>query len=182
MPVPEPTPQEKVLKRVLFVSAFDGWSVIGISGLGILLTLLLGDLSGLVVGALVLAGGVMELRGRKQLCQRNPAGMKLLARAQLLILGVIMVYCVARLASFDAETALASLTPEMEAVLKENGVERADVLPLVQIAFYGTYITVPVVSLLFQGGLILYYRSRAAAVATALAPEQSPLASPPPVS
>lgn len=174
-PLP-PTPAEKTLRRVLLIAALDGWSVIAVAGLGVLLTLLLGDLSGLLVGALVLTGGVLELRGRGRLLRRDATGMRLMARAQLLMLSVILVYCVSRLGSFDSETVLSSLTPEMEAMLKESGVERADLLPLVQIAFYSTYATAALASLLFQGGLALYYRNRAGLVATALADAQTPLA------
>jgi uncharacterized membrane protein HdeD (DUF308 family) len=175
MSTPEPTSQAKTLRRVLLVSAIDGWSIVAIAGLGTLITLALGDLVGLVVGVLVLAAGVIELRGRRQLQRRDPNGMRLLIRAQLLLLTVILVYCVSRLGSFDADTAMANLTPEMEAILKENGLERADVLPLVQTAFYATYSIVAVVSVIFQGGLTLYYRSRAAAVTAALTPTPEPI-------
>lgn len=162
------TPPEKVLQRVLLVSAIDGWSIVAVAGLGALVTLLLGDLLGVGVGLLVLAAGVIELRGRHRLRRRDPAGMKLLVRAQLFLLSVILVYCVSRLGSFDGETAMASLTPEMEAALKEAGLERADVLPLVQTVFYAVYGTVAFVSVIFQGGLTLYYRSRTSAVTAAL--------------
>lgn len=168
MTVPAPTPSEQILRRVLLVAALDGWSVVAVAGLGTLLALLLGDLSGGLVGVLAVAAGVIELRGRGRLQRGDASGMRLLVRAQLFLLTVILVYCASRLGSFDAETALANLTPEMEAVLKENGVERADVLPLVQLMFYAVYGTVAVVSVLFQGGLTLYYRSRTGAVHAAL--------------
>lgn len=181
MTLPAPTPPEKILRRVLFISAFDGWSVVVIAVLGSLLTVLLGDALGLIVGGLVLAAGVIELRGRHRLQQRDPGGMKLLVRAQLMMLTVILVYCVSRLGSFDAETTMAGLTPEMEAILKENGLRRADILPLVQFAFYLTYGLVAVVSFFFQGGLTLYYRSKIPSVTEALAapptvPPNTPLA------
>jgi hypothetical protein len=181
MTAPTPTPPEQILRRVLLVSALDGWSLVAIAGLGMVLTLVLGDWLGTGIGLLVLAAGLGELRGRHQLQRRDPAGMKLLVRAQLFLLSVILVYCVSRLGSFDGDTALANLTPEMEAALHEAGLARADILPLVQIAFYATYGTVAVLSLVFQGGLALYYRSRTARVTAALAapptvgmPEPSP--------
>ncbi len=174
MTAPLPTPPEKVLQRVLLVSAIDGWSIVAVAALGALLTLLLGDLPGVGVGLLVLAAGVTELRGRHRLQRRDPAGMKLLVRAQLFLLGVILVYCVSRLGSFDGETAMASLTPEMEVALKEAGLERADVLPLVQTVFYAVYGTVAFVSVIFQGGLALYYRSRTGAVSAALTLSPAP--------
>lgn len=175
MPAPAPTPPAKVLARVLLVSALDGWSIVAVAGLGTLVTLLLGDLLGVGVSLLVMVAGVIELRGRQRLLRRDPAGMKLLVRAQLWLLSVILVYCVSRLGSFDGETAMASLTPEMEVALREAGLERADVLPLVQTVFYAVYGTVAFVSVIFQGGLTLYYRSRTGAVTAALTPAPEPM-------
>ena len=177
MTAPEPTPQDKALKRVLLVSAIDGWSVTVIASLGVLLTLIIGDWLGTGIGLLVLAAGVLELRGRRQIMRRDSDGLKQLVRAQLFLLAVILVYCTSRLGSFDADTAMANLTPDMEALLKEAGLERADILPLVRITFFATYGGVAFLSLLFQGGLILYYRSKTRLVTEALtAPPQSPLA------
>src|SRR5258708_16432877 len=96
MTAPQPTPAQKALKRVLLVSAIDGWSVIVIAALGTLLTLLLGDLSGVGVGLLVLIAGLQELRARRRLQRRDPAGMKHLVRAQLFLLAVLLVYCAPR--------------------------------------------------------------------------------------
>lgn len=177
MTAPEPTPQDKALKRVLLVSAIDGWSVTVIASLGVLLTLIIGDWLGTGIGLLVLAAGVLELHGRRQIMRRDSDGLKQLVRAQLFLLAVILVYCTSRLGSFDADTAMASLTPDMEALLKEAGLERADILPLVRITFFATYGGVALLSLLFQGGLILYYRRKTRLVTEALtAPPQSPLA------
>ena len=168
MTSPAPTPPEKVLQRVLVISAIDGWSVIVIAALGMLLTLVLGDLSGLVVGALVLTAGIMELRARRRLRRRDITGMKHLVRAQLLLLSVILVYCASRLGSYDQESMLANLTPDMKAMLKESGVDVAEITPLVQMAFFATYGLVALLTLFFQGGLILYYRSRIPHVTDAL--------------
>jgi hypothetical protein len=168
MSTPAPTPEEKALGRVLLISAIDGWSVIAIAGLGTLLTLLLGDLSGVLVGLLVLAAGVIELRGRRRLKRRDATGMKLLVRAQLFLLSVILVYCASRLGSYDQETMLANLTPDMRAALKESGVEISDIIPLVRLVFFLTYGIVALLTLVFQGGLLLYYRSKTPLVTAAL--------------
>lgn len=176
--VPELTPQEKSLHRVLFVSAIDGWSVVILAALGALASLALGDLSGVFIGILVLIAGVTELHGRSRLRRRDASGMRLLVRAQLFLLTVILVYCVTRLGSFDAETVMANLTPEMQSALNEAGVARGDILPLVRLAFYLVYGVVAVVSLLFQGGLALYYRRRTVAVGEALAAPPAGVAPP----
>jgi len=177
MTTPEPTPAQKALKRVLTVSRFNGWSVVIVAGLGILLTLVIGDLLGTCIGLLVGVAGGMEVRGGRKLGRRDPAGMKLLVRSQLLLLSVILIYCVTRLGSFDADTALGNLTPDMEAPLKELGLERGEILSMVRATFYITYVTVAVVTVFYQGGMALFYRRRTPLVTEALAaPPQPPLA------
>ncbi len=169
MTVPEPTPQDKALKRVVAVSRLNGWSVIVIAGLGALLTLLFGDLVGTFIGLLAVVAGWMEVRGHRMLRRGDPAGMPWLVRSQLFLLGVILVYCVTRLGSFDADTAMSNLTPDMEALLKEAGLARGDILPMVRTAFLGTYLTFAAVSIFYQGGMALYYRSKTRLVTEALA-------------
>jgi hypothetical protein len=164
-----PTPQAKVLQRVLSVSRLNGWSVAVVAALGTLVTLALGDLSGTLVGLLAVGSGTMEIRGHKRLKRRDPEGMKWLVRSQLLLLGVLLAYCATRLGSFDADTAMANLTPDMEALLKEAGLARSDILPLVRTAYLGTYTAVALTCLIYQGGLALYYRSRIRPVTEALA-------------
>ena len=177
MTTPEPTPAQKALKRVRAVSRFNGWSVVIVAGLGILLTLVIGDLLGTCIGLLVGFAGGMEVRGGRKLGRRDPAGMKLLVRSQLLLLSVILIYCVTRLGSFDADTALGNLTPDMEAPLKELGLERGEILSMVRSTFYITYVTVAVVTVFYQGGMALFYRRRNPLVSEALAaPPQPPLA------
>jgi hypothetical protein len=166
---PSPTPQEKALRRVLTVSRLDGWSVIVIAALGTLLTLAFGDLLGCFVGVMIAAAGGLELRGRRKLERRDAAGMKMLVRSQMFLLTVILVYCASRLGSFDADSAMGNLTPDMEAMLKEAGIVKADILPMVRLAFFGTYGTVALVSLLFQGGMAFFYRRKTPLVTAALA-------------
>ncbi len=169
MPTPEPTPQDKALKRVLAISRLNGWSVIVIAGLGVLIALALGDLSSVFIGLLVAAAGVMEVRGHRQLKRRDAEGMKLLVRSQLFLLAIILVYCASRLGSFDSETALSGLTPEMESLLKESGIQKSDILPMVRTAFFSLYITVAATCLIYQGGLALFYRRKIPLVTAALA-------------
>lgn len=162
-------PPAATLKRVLAISRFNGWSVIIIAGLGILLTLVLGDLLGTIIGLLAVVSGWMEVRGGRKLRQRDPEGMKWLVRSQMLLLAVILAYCASRLGSFDADTAMGNLTPDMAASLKEVGLERGDILSMVRTTFYTTYITVALVTLLYQGGMALYYRRKTQLVTEALA-------------
>lgn len=163
-----PSPAEKALKRIVTISLLNGWSVAVIAGIGTLLALALGDLLGAFIGLLAVVAGWMEIRGNGKLRRRDPAGLKWLVRAQLFLLTVILAYCASRLGSYDEEVMLANLTPDMEALLQEAGIGRADVVPLVRMAFYGLYGTVAVMVGLYQGGLALYYRSRVKVVTEAL--------------
>ncbi len=168
MTVPEPTPQEKALKRVLAVSRFNGWSVVIVAGLGVLLALALGDWLSIGLGLLVGGLGWMEVYGGRRLRQRDPGGMKWLLRSQMLLLGLILAYCASRLGSFDAENMMSNLTPDMEAALREAGIARADIVPLVHQMFLALYISVALASILYQGGMALYYRGKTELVAEAL--------------
>ena len=71
------------------------------------------------VGLLVAIGGITEVRGRNKLRQRDADGMRLLVRAQWMVLGVIWVYAASRIGSFDAMLALDNQTPEMRQMLAE---------------------------------------------------------------
>jgi len=169
MPSPTLSSAEKTLQRILTISRLNGWSVIVISALGSLLALAIGDLLSVFIGLLILAAGLMEIRGHRHLKRRNPAGLTLLVRSQLFLLAVMLVYCAGRLGSFDADTALASLTPDMEVMLTEAGLDKSALLPLVRTAFFALYSVIAAITLIYQGGLALFYRSKAKSVAEALA-------------
>ena len=164
----EPKERDKTLQRVLKISRLNGWSVIIFAGAGILLAGAMGDLVSVFIGLLVGAAGWMEVRGHNKLKRRDPEGMRWLVRSQMFLLAVILVYCASRLGSFDQETMLSGLTPDMQAMLKESGVEMAEITPIVRMAFLTTYGLVAAVSLLYQGGMALYYRRRIKIVTEAL--------------
>jgi len=164
----EPTKAEKTLARVLKISGVEGWSIIILAGLGCLISLALGDYSGVGIGLLIASAGGMELRGRKLLRRRDPSGMKTLARSQLFLLGVVLVYCATRLGSFDDATVMGNLTPDMETALKELGIQKSDILPLVRLTFFATYGGLALGTLLYQGGMAIYYRAKTPLVTEAL--------------
>lgn len=169
MSVPPPTPQQLALAKVLKISRLNGWSVAVIAGLGTLLSLAFGDLIGSGIGILVVGSAAMEIHGHRRLKRRDADGMIWLVRSQLFFLGVVLTYAVGRFFSFDSEAILANLTPEMEALLKESGVTRADIVPLVTTFFHVFYGAVIGLTLIYQGGMALYYRRKSPLVAEALA-------------
>jgi hypothetical protein len=163
------TPEE-TLRRVLKVSRLDGWSVAIFAGGCSLVSLAFGDPVGVSVGLLVTLGGALEIRGHRMLKHGNADGMRWLVRSQLVVLATIWAYAARQLLSFDTAIVRELATPDMRASLNELGLTMEDILPLVRRAFYLLYGGVMAVTLIYQGGLALYYRRRTAAVAQALTP------------
>lgn len=175
-----PARPEEVLRRVLKVSGFDGWNIVVLAGLGLLISLAGGDFNGAYAGVLILGAGVMELSGRRLLRQGDADGVRRMAKAQIFVLGVMVVYCVVRLVSFDAQFALGNLTPDMKALLGEAGLDPQEILPLVRATYFLIYGVVLVVTLVYQGGMALYYRRRLPAVEAALEARRHPVPPAPP--
>jgi hypothetical protein len=174
---PPPLP-EVTLQRVLRVAKLNAWSVVIVAGICLPLSAVLGDWSGTAACALVVFGGWTELAGRRQVAAGDAAGVNQLIRAQWIVLGTILVYCVARLASFDADTALGNLTPSMRSELASSGIDVEAILPLVRMVFYMTYTVVIVVTAVYQGGLARYYSRRRTIVGQALADRLRPAGKP----
>ncbi|MBS0664526.1 MAG: hypothetical protein JSR48_14765 [Verrucomicrobia bacterium] len=175
---PPPLPEE-TLGRVARMARANGLSVLIIASLGALASVAFGDLEGAAVGLVVAFGGWMELSGRQQLRRGETDGMTRLIRAQYVVMGAILVYCITRLASFDPDTALSNVTPDMRQELANEGVDVAAILRLVRIGFYTLYSVVAVVTLAYQGGMARYYGKRREPVAQALAARRNPVPPPP---
>lgn len=156
---------EKTLKRILSISHLDGRSVTFIAGVSTVLSLCFFDWFGGIIGGLVTFAGLYELRGRKRLLAGDAEGMTNLVRAQLLILATVWVYSVICLVTFNE----AKSASDMAAALGGYGMDARELGPYVKKLNQITYLTVIVVTLLFQGGLARYYHSRRAIVAQALA-------------
>jgi len=188
------TPPQKALKRVLAIARFDSLSIMILAGLSLLLALVMVEPMGLTVSALAFFAGLTERRGCAAL-QRGDAGtgMKRLVQAQLFLLVVILVYCARCLFSFDAGFLQDQIIPELnqwmpallgltfQEFLQESGLTVDELVAMAQTTFMLFYGIVAAVSVLFQGGLALYYRRHTPLVAAALAEppvvtRQSPLA------
>jgi hypothetical protein len=178
-PMKMPRPPEDVLRRVIRISRLNGWSVAIFAGLGILVSLAVLDPIGIAVCLLIALGGAIEVRGCRRLRRRDPDGMRLLVRSQLVVLGVIWVYALPRLLSFDAtylqDEAIPNLREllsasgmDFDSILAQAGLTTKDIVPLVHLFFVVLYGSVMLVTLFYQGGLALYYRHRTAAVTEAL--------------
>jgi hypothetical protein len=186
---------EVILRRVKRLARLNGWSVALFAGLCTLASLAFLDPVGITVGLLVTLGGALEVHGYRLLRRNDASGMRWLARSQLVVLGTMWAYVLPRLLSFDAvylqtevipnaRAMLASRGVNLDEFLAQAGVDSADIVPLVRLFLVVFYGSVLLATLLYQGGLYLYYRWRTAAVEDALrsppvVPSAPPLVPPP---
>ena len=160
---------EPTLRRVLALSLMDGWCMTLFSGFCTLISLWLGEWSGAAVGAAVMSCGITTLRNRKRLMRGDAVGMVWLLRAQLIMLTIVFLFVVENMLAFDAAALMGHITPEMRSMLDQAGISVADLEPLLKPIYFGIYLLVMGGTLLFQGGLALFYRTRGSKVAAELA-------------
>ena len=172
--MPSSITPEQALEKVLKISRRNGGSVVVFAGLCTFLTVLLGDWTGVFVGSLVVASGIMELQGNRMLRRGEADGMRWLIRAQFFLLSVIFVYAVTRLVSYSRELGMESFSPDMRDVLKQLDLKPDDILPLVRKIVWAFYGSVILATGLYQGGLAFFYNRRKAFVEQALAVPAAP--------
>jgi hypothetical protein len=171
-------PPEPTLRRVLALSLMDGWCMSLFSGFCTLLSLLMAEWSGAVVGAVVLSCGLTTLRNRRRLVQGVASGITWLLRAQLMVILVVFLFVLKNLLAFDpaamhqklvsleSSSAIGGLLVNL---LSAFGLSVSDFLPFLTPVYFGFYLLVMSGTLVFQGGLALFYLTRRAQVTEELA-------------
>jgi hypothetical protein len=163
------SPNEKSLRNVLLISGIDGWSVALFAGLCTTVALLFGEWVGVFIGGLVTMCGVWELRGRGRLARGEIEGIGGLVRAQVIILVTISLYAFQQLIAFDEATLMEGVTPDMVTVLDQAGITVEDVRSMLRPVYFAFYGAVMAATMVFQGGLALYYQSRQPKIGEAFA-------------
>jgi hypothetical protein len=160
---------------MLFISALDGWSMALFAGLCTVISLLFAEWIGTGIGAVITVAGVIELRGRMRLMRGDPSGMSGLIGAQLIILAIIVAYSLGNLFTYDEAALMAQIMPKIHDALARAGMSASDLnlQPMIKPVYFCLYLTVIGATLLFQGGLALYYHSRKTKVTAALLARQS---------
>jgi hypothetical protein len=162
---PPPTPAD-TLRKVIKIAQVNGMIVVfPTSCLCALVAALFGDWRSALIGLLVAAAGWSEWHGAKLLKRGEAHGIGWLVRSQLYLLGLILLYALMQMASYNPALVRSLITPDMARMYESAGVDVQDV---VRIAYYAIYGTLAVLTLFYQGGLALFYRRRTAAVQTAL--------------
>jgi len=160
-----PLPPTEVLRRVTRVARFDGMSILGVAGAFALVSAASRDVSGSVIGLLVAGAGAIELHGAALLRAGRGNGMRWLVSSQLYLMTTMLAYVAVRLASLDISAIRPVVTPELAAQILQAGMTvdqfLAEFLRLV-------YFCVGGATLLYQGGMTLYYLRRRSAVEAAM--------------
>jgi hypothetical protein len=156
---------EETLRRVLKVANLDGLSVMAVAGLLALASASAGDYNGAGVGLLVAAAGAIELHGAGLLKSGEKRGMSWVLASQPYLLVLLLGYCALRLWNYDPAELQAAMTSDLRKTLEASGYNEAVLLQ----KFYTTvYFVLAIGTLIFQGGMTLYYVRRKDAVGAAL--------------
>jgi len=172
MKTPPLLPAE-TLHRVLRVANLDGLSVLLVAGLLALVSAASGDYLGTVLGLLVAAAGAIELHGAGLLGAGDRRGVSWLLFSQPFLLAILLGVCAWQLTHFDP-VAMAQLKSLLQAssgnVWKtqaaQAGFSETEYLTLLRRTVYWG---VALVTLLYQGGMTLYYLRRRDALLAAVA-------------
>jgi len=156
---------EEIFQRVLRLARFDGLSVVMAASVCAVLAAATGDPIGAGIGVLVAGAGALELHGVTLLRHSDARGMTWLINSQYLIMLSMLGYCALRLAHPQPEPLHATVTAEMKQQLEVIGWSVDEFIALV---YRITYFAVSLVTIIYQGGMAIYYVRRREAVTTAL--------------
>jgi hypothetical protein len=172
---------DEVLRRVLRVARFNGTCVLAVAAFFGLATAMAHDEMSTIISVVVAGTGAVELHGAGLLRNGEDRGVRWLVSSQFALLAVILGYVGMQLAYTNVGSMHALVTEMMKSVftddqrrefinqersaLTQSGVTPDEALRSV---FVLTYTVVSVVSIIYQGGLALYYLRRRAAVTRAL--------------
>ena len=165
---PPPLLPEKILARVERVGRLHGGCVLYVAGVFALLSATGGDTLGAIVGLAVAGAGAIEHHGAAMLGQRDARGVSWLVGSQVCLFAAIAVYCAVRLAHIELPPIPAELRPILEINAAQVGLTVEEFVPMIYRLMLKLVLGL---SVLYQGGLGLYYFSKRHAIAQALGDE-----------
>lgn len=147
---------------MLAIARADGWSVIAVAGASFVLSVYHGSYGLATAAGLVVLTGTGELHGRRLLVEKNLRGFRWLIGAQLLLLGIISLYAWYRWHHFDAVALWAQMPAFVQTLVTDRLVEAGldptiDLWIVLDLANQLTCLVLGFVTLLYQGGLSLWY-------------------------
>ena len=144
-------------RRVVRLGKMDGSSILLISGAFALLQAVAGDIPGAIVGLLVAGAGAMELHGVGLLEEGEARGMDWLIASQVFLLVSLLGYCGIQLSHIEIPPVPDAMAPMIDASAARLDMSREEYLRFIE--RLGLQI-VAAVSLLYQGGMTIYYARR----------------------
>ena len=161
---------EKKRARILRVAKYNGGSVAVFGVLCLLCSLVWFTLVGVLVGLALSASAYMELSGRRRFKQNRPEAGRWLARSQLLLMVAIILYCGYNLLLFDP---VGEMKKEIGDLPSESRTQLSQALDMPKVEewvpriFRAFYLSLIAGTVLYQGGLWLYYTRGARKLAEA---------------
>jgi hypothetical protein len=165
--IPPLLPQE-TLERVLRLARFDGLSVVVFAALYALTTAMAGNATPAVIGLLAAGAGALELHGVSLLRHGEPRGITWLIGSQPFLWCVVAAYCAFRWTHFEMPPVPDTMRPMIALSAEQWGMSVEQYFRFVNQI---TCIALLLVSLAYQGGLMIYYFRRRHAIARALGEE-----------
>lgn len=165
---------EKKRRRIARNAAINGWIMVVLGALCLLASLLDFSVVGILVCLAALASGCMELSGRRRLKQNSPDAGRWLAGSQLLLLTALVLYFAYNLLLFDPKVFLRdapSLRTTLSYYLESPKAQEEFIARIIRIF----YLSLIGGTLLYQGGLCLYYTLATRKLAEAAAEPQGKL-------
>jgi hypothetical protein len=160
-----------VLARLLRLAKLDGAVVFAIAGAFTLVSASADTRLEMLIGLLIAGAGAFELHGAGLLNGGEFRGLRWLVTSQLYLLVTVLLYVGLRLVSFDPALINLIMTDTLRQRYLAAGLTSGQINQVVQLSYYLTYAIVGVLTLVYQGGMAIYYYRRRSAVAAALTEE-----------
>lgn len=158
---------------MLALSRINGWGVAGFALLSAVVALVRNDIVAVGWCMLAATSGQMELHGGSRLRAGRPGGLGWMIAAQFWLLGTILLYAWLRWSDFEAAAFWDELPVlaqnEITRQLAAAGLGEEEREPFLAYLNAALCLALVLTSLVYQGGLALYYAARSRAVRNEIA-------------
>lgn len=158
----------EILNRLLRLARLDGTVVLALAGAFALASAVGGNRLEVLIGVLIAGAGALELHGAGLLRAGEVRGISWLVASQLYLLTAVLGYVALRLVSFDPALINLIMNDTLRQRYLDAGLTHAQIDQVVEWSYYLTYAILGVVTVLYQGGMAIYYFRRRDAAARAL--------------
>jgi hypothetical protein len=150
---------------MLRVARFDGGSILILAGGFALGSASLHDVPGTAISLMVAGAGAIELHGAGLLRHGEERGLRWLVTSQVYLMVVMLGLVASKLGHIDTTAMRVLLTDDARAAIAQDGLTVDEFLHMAYVFGYGS---VGAATVLYQGGMAIYYARRRTAVAAAL--------------